>query len=219
MSLAVYAALTVQTCNTTVGRRPTTFNNPPQNHSELSGLFLNTKDSLSCDGAVVAWDYCYYQQDQNLTIQAGIWRLNESEWQLVDDSNISLPTPYYDSGIQFICRHWNLKKESFSTVMEGDVVGISISETMHVFEASAMSEGVMKVELEDPEGCLSTIPNCTLKSTSLSLYLEAVVKIGIKIFMRFFYDVQCCIIIILCFYFAHYMQMYVKNVILQAPHL
>ena len=91
-------------CEGVIGGKPAVIDpSPPEN---LSGLFLNTHpDSQApCDSTVMAWDFCYYviDDDTATSIQAGIWRQNNSEYHLLVNSMIQLPIPEPASGVQFV---------------------------------------------------------------------------------------------------------------------
>ena len=175
----------------TIGRRPTTFNNPPEisSPSMLSGLFLNM-DNNTCKGEVVGWNFCYYQRGQKLsttTIQAGIWRETDNTYELVNGSAIYLPITDYQDGIEFVCRRLNLNSTGNQTVdvEDGDIVGMymyiedeSGEVTTHMFETanSESSSTIMKVK--SATDINSMISKSMLEPPDLeySLYLEAISK-------------------------------------------
>lgn len=181
-------------CEGAIGGKPTVLDpSPPEN---LSGLFLNTHpdSQAQCDGRVVAWDFCYYvfddapQQDDNATrIQAGVWRQNNSEYQLLVNSTIQLPIPEPASGVQFVCRHWSLINETHDAtfeIEEGDIVGVYVDgiRVVHVLGSSTNdahdNEIMSTVDITDIK-----TPVSALNNTSYSLYLKAL--LGMQLILTY----------------------------------
>ena len=169
-----------------IGRMPTTFNNPPEDTSGLSGLFLNTNDTSPCNGNVTAWDFCYYisvTQSSMITIQAGVWRESGEYYTLVNDSLIDLPIPDPQQGFQFVCRHWPLSEcqdEPTFEVEKGDIVGMYVNDTsddnmVHILgmpsdnEITAGTKKIGSMNITD----INNVSNSALASVGYSLYLVA----------------------------------------------
>lgn len=165
-------------CNSTIGSMPTTFNNAPDNTSSLSGLFLNTKYSSSCNGTATAWNFCYYVSEferQNISVQAGVWREENGSYKLVNGSLIDLPIPEAEIGFQFVCRHWLLNSTNeFFDVQEGDIVGVYVNDTLdindvHVMGVHTSGNGLMKAG--DITDVHSQVSSSELTQVNYSLYL------------------------------------------------
>lgn len=173
-------------CEGAIGGNPAVLVLDPSPPENLSGLFLNTHpDSRApCDGRVMAWDFCYYviddapQQDNKATtIQAGIWRQNNSEYQLLVNSMVQLPILEPASGVLFVCQHWSLINETHDArfkIEKGDIVGVYMDgiRVVNVLGSStsdANDNAIMStVDIMDIK-----TPVSALNSTSYSLYLKA----------------------------------------------
>lgn len=173
-------------CKGHVGKRPTTFDVASDSILNSSGLFLDTNHTSTCNGTVVAWEFCYYVNMQImdmelLKIHAGVWRPQGMEYQLVDNSLTDLPISMPDSGLQFVCRQWSVNSGETFDVTEGDIAGMYVKEEsnkrnlVHILGMPISDEavgGVMKVVNVTN---ITSVSYSQLDVTSYSLYLMAVI--------------------------------------------
>lgn len=172
------------TCVGSIGRIPTTFDVAFKSISNFSGLYLNTNSMSTCNGTVIAWNYCYYVNIQGTNrqltkIQAGVWRRQEmGYYQLVTNSLTDIPIPPLDGGLQFVCREWYLNFDKTFEVQEGDIVGLHAEKSgvIHFLGISTSNEqdnGTQKAEhITDTT---SPVSPSELIVTPYALYLMAVI--------------------------------------------
>ena len=166
--------------------RPTAYNAASRNLSGISGLFLNANDGSTCSGTVSAWEFCYYvnvmEADFELfKIQAGVWRKQEKEYYLVNNSLADLPIPHPDSSLQFVCRHWSLNSSEMFEVQKGDIVGMHVrnkSNKIHLLGMVASNEqdGGTNIAVNITDITLP-VSDSQISITSFSLYLMALIGV------------------------------------------
>ena len=173
-------------CNGSIGDIPLTFNRASRYAPGFSGVYLNLDYDSTCNGTVIAWEYCYYYNDMHednvepAEVKVGVWRANGTEYQLVDGSVMTLPTPTLDGGLQFACREWMLNSSQAFQVQEGDIVGIHVNDgsatsIVHILGMTEQNSTTEHVRAENVTDDMTSIANDQLSESQYSLYLMATI--------------------------------------------
>lgn len=106
-------------------------NPPPFSASTSSGTYLNTNTPVSCTDTITAWHYCYYPSDTSntqITYSAviGVWRLQNSQYELVSGSNYILQLQPQSSHASIICKSVHLQEGEYVRVIQNDIIGVTI---------------------------------------------------------------------------------------------
>lgn len=174
-------------CVGAIGSRPTSYSFAPQDtctFDGISGLFLNTRNKASCNGIVIAWDFCYYvnfqqntdtESDVMLNIRAGVWRKMGEEYHMVNcnSTTIELSIPHQEKGFLFACQYQPLEENETFAVQEGDIVGTHVKD---------LDENLVPVL----GTCGVTEPSCGLIRTNISNITSPILESA-------FYDSSHCL--------------------------
>ena len=83
----------------------------------------------------MGWRFCYYLRegyndtDFDIPPWVGAWRpINDTAYQLINESFHPLPISAPSEGIQFVCEQWILPSESRFSIDAGSVVGVYFPE-------------------------------------------------------------------------------------------
>ena len=91
--------------------------------------FIFAGYTVSCDGTVVAWEFCYRTVGGSVTFYPGIWRITRTsgygntDYALLQSNSITYDQSIQTSGIDS-CQRVNLSKTDQFTAPAGSVVGL-----------------------------------------------------------------------------------------------
>lgn len=182
-------------CTGAIGSRPTSYSFAPQDtrtFNGVSGLFLNTRNKASCNGIVIAWDFCYYinfQQntdtDVMLSFQAGVWKKKGGKYHMVNSTTIESSIPIQEKGFQFACQYQPLQENETFAVQEGDIVGTHVKDLdenlVPVLGTCGVTEPCCGLIIIDISNITSPIFESDFYDSSHSLYLMAIIGLWHKL--------------------------------------
>ena len=100
--------------------------------SDQTFIFADRDYIMSCNGTVIAWEFCYRIQESEvpLTFYPGVWMATKNENGVINYSLIQLssvtftPNRVDDSSLRASCQRVNLSTTDQFTAPAGSVVGL-----------------------------------------------------------------------------------------------
>ena len=91
--------------------------------------FIFAGYTISCNGTVVAWEFCYRRASGSVTFFPGIWRITETgdgnaDYELVQSSNITYNASIWSADNVDSCQRVDLLSTDWFTAPAGSVVGV-----------------------------------------------------------------------------------------------
>ena len=92
--------------------------------------FILAGYTVSCNGTMIAWEFCYRRNNAMSTFYPGIWSItsnssNNRDYALVQSNNITYNASIRTSGIsEYQCQRVNLSVTDQFTAPAGSVVGL-----------------------------------------------------------------------------------------------
>ena len=104
----------------------------PLSSASGSSFYLDTNNSATCSGTVTSWRYCYFppQSEQDVdalpSVQFAVYRLNATSNSYVRVSRVYTAFGVDDIDSTIDCRSLQLRRNQFTQVQAGDVIGACI---------------------------------------------------------------------------------------------
>ena len=126
MCIGIYLCTTAvsgQECTNTVGSLSYDSNIVTANQ-----IFILAGYTVSCNGTVVAWEFCYRTANGSVTFYPGIWRItgtmgSNTDYELIQSNSVTYDSSIQTSGIDS-CQRVNLSTTDQFTAPAGSVVGL-----------------------------------------------------------------------------------------------